>query len=479
MDAYLSEQLATAGIPGAAAVVVQDGRPVHQAAFGRADDTGRPMTVRTPVLLASASKSLTAIAVMQQVEAGRLDLDAPVQRYLPWFTVDDPRTGDITVRHLLHQSSGLSTADGSGFESSDSQAPEALEQAVRNLAGAELVAAPGEVFTYSNDNYLVLGLLVQEVSGRPFGDYLEQQVFAPLDMAHAHTTRAEAEADGKAAGHSLWYGTFWRQTHVPASTAGMPSTTLYASAEDIGHELAALLNGGRYRDRTVLQPGSVETLLAPAVRVDDVQQYAMGWFARPLAESADPAADSGPGAGLPLLLEHHGEWGNTHIYQGVVPQTGLGVAIVLNASDPNAPSRLKGIDSNVLRILHGQEPVAPRIFEDPLQRYAWAVALALLFAELASLAASLILLRHPRRPVLLGGVAVVALAVDAALLWLCLGYVPDRFAVPLVAILRHIPDVGTALVPALVLAVAWPVPRTLLLAGKIRHARRRDAPRPP
>ncbi|WP_258191017.1 serine hydrolase [Arthrobacter sp. PAMC25284] len=95
MDSYLQDRIATHGIPGAAIAVVRDGVPVHVAAFGRADDTGRPMTARTPVLLASTSKSLTAIAVMQQVEAGRLRLDEPVQTYLPWFTLDSSRSSAI------------------------------------------------------------------------------------------------------------------------------------------------------------------------------------------------------------------------------------------------------------------------------------------------------------------------------------------------------------------------------------------------
>jgi CubicO group peptidase (beta-lactamase class C family) len=90
VDALLLDQLETLGIPGAAIAVVRDGTQVHSAAFGKADPARRPLTPQTPVLLASTSKSLTAIAVMQQVEAGRLQLDEPVRIYLPWFTLDNP-----------------------------------------------------------------------------------------------------------------------------------------------------------------------------------------------------------------------------------------------------------------------------------------------------------------------------------------------------------------------------------------------------
>ncbi|MCO4273078.1 beta-lactamase family protein [Pseudarthrobacter sp. HLT3-5] len=469
LDTFLREQLDTLGIPGAAIAVVWDGVEVHSAAFGRADESGRPMTVQTPVLLASTSKSLTAIAVMQQVEAGRLQLDEPVQTYLPWFRLNDSRSQAITVRHLLHQASGMSSKD-TAFEASDAQGPEALEEGVRALSGSALAGEPGEAFRYASANFNILGLLVQTVSGQPFGDYLEQHVFGPLEMAHSHPTQAAARADNAAAGYALWFGSFWRQTNVPAPTTGMPSSTLYASAEDLGHQLIALLDGGRYGDARILRPGSVAAMFEPGVQVDGSKGYAMGWFTRPLVESADPAAQPVPEEALPTLLEHQGEWGNSHTYLALVPHSGLGVALVINGNDTAAPSRLKSIDTNVLRILHGQSPVPAVIQEDWLQRYSWAVSLALLLAELLFLWLVLrLLLRRraapPKRWVPLAW-GVAALALDGFALWLCLSYAPARFDTHLFVIIRQFPDVGISLVPVLALAILWPIPRTVwLLSG--------------
>lgn len=468
LDAFLREQIDVLGIPGASVAVVQDGKQLHSAAFGRADDSGRPMTARTPVLLASTSKSLTAIAVMQQVEAGQLRLDEPVQTYLPWFTLDDSRSPSITVRHLLHQASGMASRD-TAFEASIDQSPEALEGSVRALADAPLARSPGEAFHYASANYNILGLLVQTLSGQPFGQYLEEHVFGPLDMVHSHPTRAAARADNAAAGHSRWFGSFWRQTDVPAPSSGMPSSTLYSSAEDLGHELIALLDGGRYGGAQVLRAESVAAMFEPGVTVDGSKEYAMGWFTRPLVESAGPGS-SVPEESLPRLLEHQGEWGNSHTYLGMVPSSGLGVALVVNANDAAAPSRLKAIDTNVLRILHGQEPVPAVIQEDWLQRYSWAVAVALLLAELLSLwvAARFLLRRGPGRfPV---AYVVVGLALDAFVLWLCLEYAPARFDTHLLVVIRQFPDVGLFLVPALALAIAWPIPRTLLLLLRLSRA---------
>lgn len=461
LDAFLREQIEALGIPGAAVAVVRDGKQVHSAAFGRADDSGRPMTVRTPVLLASTSKSLTAIAVMQQVEAGRLRLDEPVQTYLPWFTLDDSRSASITVRHLLHQASGMASRD-TAFEASLEQGPEALEKSVRALADASLARNPGETFHYANANYNILGLLVQTVSGQPFGQYLEDHVFGPLDMADSHPTRAAARAGNAAAGYSRWFGSSWRQTDVPAPSSGMPSSTLYSSAEDLGRELIALLDGGRYGTAQVLRRGSVETMFEPRVQVEGSKEYAMGWYTRPLVESAGPGS-AVPETALPRLLEHQGEWGNSHTYLGMVPSSGLGVALVINANDAAAPSRLKAIDTNVLRILHGQEPVPAVLHEDWLQRYSWAVALALLLAELLSLWLGARYLLRQRKARFPFAYVVAALALDAFVLWLCLDYAPARFDTHLLVVIRQFPDVGLFLVPALAVAILWPIPRTLLL----------------
>ncbi|MDV8149688.1 serine hydrolase domain-containing protein [Arthrobacter sp. B10-11] len=472
VDSFLREQIDTLGIPGAAVAVVRDGRQVHSAAFGRADDSGRPMTARTPVLLASTTKSLTSIAVMQQVEAGRLRLDEPVQAYLPWFTLKDSRSSAITVRHLLHQASGMASKD-TAFEAFEAQDAEALEEGVRALSESPLAGTPGEAFGYASANYNMLGLLVQTVSGQPFADYMQQHVFGPLDMANSHPTRAAARADNAADGYSRWFGAFWRQTDVPAPTTGMPSSTMYSSAQDLGHELMALLDDGRYGGARILRSDSVEAMFEPRVQVDGSKRYAMGWFTRPLVESADPAAPPVHEGTLPLLLEHQGEWGNSHTYLAMIPSARLGVALVINGNDTAAPSRLKAIDTNLLRILHGHPPVPAVVHEDWLQQYSWAVSLALLLAELLSLWLALRFLlsrRHPpagKRWTPLAWAA-AALALDGFALWLCLVYAPARFDTHLSVIVRQFPDVGVSLGPVLALAVLWPIPRTVWLLLTMR-----------
>src|SRR5215218_10317168 len=117
IERFVQKEMAAQRIPGLALGIVKDDRISYIRGFGKADDSGRPVTPQTPFIIGSLSKSFTALAIMQLVEAGKVELDAPVQHYLPWFRVaDEEASGKITVRHLLNQTSGLSTKTGRSYQ---------------------------------------------------------------------------------------------------------------------------------------------------------------------------------------------------------------------------------------------------------------------------------------------------------------------------------------------------------------------------
>src|SRR3989454_5627782 len=112
IDAYISAQMQANHLPGVALGLVHNDQVVHLRGFGSADQSGRAVTTHTPFLLASVSKSFTALTIMQLVEAGKVKLDAPGQRYLPWFRVAHPvASARVTVRHLLYQTGGIPSTD--------------------------------------------------------------------------------------------------------------------------------------------------------------------------------------------------------------------------------------------------------------------------------------------------------------------------------------------------------------------------------
>ncbi len=184
-------------IPGLALGIVEGDEIVHLRGFGESDSSGQAVSPETPFIIGSVAKSVTALAVMQLVEAGKVDLDAPVQDYLPWFRVaDEKASAEITVRHLLNHTSGISTKTGRSYQGNGDTSDEALEKAVRKLSTAELTEPVGETFQYSTINYSVLGLIVQTVSGQSYESYIQDNVFDPLEMDGSFTSEADATGPG-------------------------------------------------------------------------------------------------------------------------------------------------------------------------------------------------------------------------------------------------------------------------------------------
>ena len=138
IDAFVTAEMQTTHIPGLALGIVHGNQIMHLQGFGVADPTGRAISQQTPFIVGSVSKSFTALAIMQLVEAGKIELDAPVQRYLPWFRLADPAASTrITVRHLLYQTSGIpASADLKEFINGTGN--ETLEQLVRGLNAVAL-----------------------------------------------------------------------------------------------------------------------------------------------------------------------------------------------------------------------------------------------------------------------------------------------------------------------------------------------------
>ena len=203
--AYVRDTLDELGVPGAAVVIVGPEGIEFAEGFGKARDDGTPATPQTPFHIASLSKQLTSIAVMQLVASGDLSLDATVRSYIDWFGSDGSETARITVRDLLAQVSGLSTNQGLTYRIDEYDADDALERTVRRLALEGPEHTRGQ-FEYSNANYDVLGYLVALASGESYEAYMTEHVIGPLQMTHAHLSDAGARADGLAQGHYLFFG---------------------------------------------------------------------------------------------------------------------------------------------------------------------------------------------------------------------------------------------------------------------------------
>ena len=224
------------------------------------DGDGRPITTQTPFLLGSTSKSFTALAVAQLVEAGRVDLDTTASTYLPWLRLGDQDTARrVTVRQLLTHTSGLPQVWSTDLTDRYDNRPGALARSVHDLASVRPTAAVGQTYQYSDANYMILGALVENVTGDTFGGYLRRHVLDPLQMTHSAATADEARAVGIPAGHRYYFGRPQRFA-APFDTAGVPYGFLAASLDDLSHYVIAQLSGGRYGDTRILGPQSTRQL---------------------------------------------------------------------------------------------------------------------------------------------------------------------------------------------------------------------------
>ena len=356
VDGYVRSQMEDSRIPGVSLAIVRDDEIVHSRGFGRADSSGREVTSQTPFGIGSASKSFTALAVMQLVEAGKVDLDVPVRRYIPWFRVADPEaTAKITVRHLLNHASGIpTTGGGEAFRSTRNTTP---EQAVRELRTVELAHPPGEIFEYSNPNYVVLGLIVQEVSGQPYGEYVKQHIFEPLDMRDSYVVPEQAERGGMASGHRYWFGVPLAH-RMPYLEGMLPAGYIISSAEDMGHYLTMYLGGGTYEGRTILSQKGIAEMHQPAIEATlgpwsghHPSNYGMGWYI------------GGPWGQEPSIL-HRGAEPNFTSMMVLLPERETGVVVLMNAHNElppaSAQAALDDIPSGVVSLLLGQRPTEDR-----------------------------------------------------------------------------------------------------------------------
>jgi CubicO group peptidase (beta-lactamase class C family) len=126
------------------------------------------------------------------------------------------------------------------------EAPTRRWRCTRALGDVELEHPPGAAYEYSSPNYQVLGLIIQEVSGQPFGEYVQHNIFDPLGMDDSFTSQAEAQQAGTmASGHRYWFGRPVA-ADLPFEEGRLPSAALISSSEDMAHYLIAQLNEGRY-----------------------------------------------------------------------------------------------------------------------------------------------------------------------------------------------------------------------------------------
>lgn len=464
LDAWLRTEFARLRVPGAAVAVVRGDSLVHGAVFGRASESGGAITLDTPFLIGSIGKSMTAVAVMQLVDAGAVAVDTPVTRYLPWFhPTGETGWGRVTVRHLLNQTSGIPAYAGrQDWADSDTSAG-ALERHTRGLAAVRLAHPPGTAFEYANANFALLGQVIQAASGTSYERYIEDHVFRPLAMNRSFTSRPAAQRHGMAPGHRFWFGHPVGASGMPFVRRIIPAGYQIASASDMARYLSAHLEAGRYPGGTLVSPAAMEEMHRPAATMTDHWSYAMGWMSGTLAGRT--------------VLWHNGLVPDFYAFVALVPERGEGMVILTNVGNLLDMPRLnRAAFGGLMRLLAadaGLDPVScpmcpayPRVPGGAVLAVR-PTAMGLLALQCGWIAWSVTKRRWRSKR---GNVRSLALAVcwGTSVLFL----LPLVARMPLSVMSDFMPDLAAVVYASVAIALAWAFVRAAL-ASRVARSRAR------
>jgi serine beta-lactamase-like protein LACTB, mitochondrial len=312
-------------VPGVSVAVVQHGQPIWSAGFGMSDlEDFTPATSSTLYRLGSISKPITAVAILQLFERGKLNLDAPVQKYCPAFPQKD---SPITSRQLLAHLGGIRhyNQDGKGDVPDDSARHFAtMEESLQLFAGDPLVAKPGTQFHYSTYGYTLLGCVVEGASSQKYVDFVRENVLRPAGMEHTQADDFFAIVPHR----TRWYhkdkSGAVRNAGVLDSSYKIPGGGLISSADDMANFETAILAG------KLLRPATQDAMWS-AQRTSDGKftSYGLGWG----------IADE-PGV---HTVGHAGSQQGTSTAIMLAPQKSAAVVVLANMDDLDAYALAKSL----------------------------------------------------------------------------------------------------------------------------------------
>lgn len=332
VDRFVADFADNAAYPGVAVAITRGDRVLHVSGYGHGP-ADSAVTATTPMPIASVSKSFTSLAVMQLVEAGKVELDRPLRQYVPDFRIADDRGATITVRQLLNQTSGIT--DGTLPEKSLDQ-PDTLAGAVERARQATLATEPGTEYSYSNTNYHLAARLVEVVADEPFADYLRRHVFEPAGMLATTTIDLAPRdvPDTVAKGHAYAYGASVPVEEPERFVAG--SDGVISTARDMARWLVVQSNGGVSADGTRLV--SAESITAMHSTSDSRSSYALGWETEPDG-----------------WVRHSGIW-FTHTAGELLTPSGYGIAVMTNSGVALGNEGTAGLEDGLATLLEGGDP---------------------------------------------------------------------------------------------------------------------------
>jgi CubicO group peptidase (beta-lactamase class C family)/dienelactone hydrolase len=340
IDAYVAAQVRERGFPGLSLAIVRDGKIVLARGYGhRTLEEGEPVEPETPFAVGSVTKQFTCACVLLLAEEGKLSVDDKVERYFPELT----RAGDVTLLDLMSHTSGYPDYYPLDFVDRRLRSPIPLDTLLTKYGGAKLDFEPGARWSYSNTGYILLGRVVEKVSGRPFGRFLAERILERLGMTHS-AFEPDSTLNHRARGYTS-FALGSAEPAIPESSGWLHAAGgLWSTASDLARWDIALMEG------RLLKPGSFRLMSTPRrLTTGSVANYGCGLTIRQVEKES--------------VLSHGGAVSGFLANNEMVPRTKSAVILLSNCEhlDPGA------IHSTILELLL-KDPKRPEAPEVPAVR---------------------------------------------------------------------------------------------------------------
>lgn len=323
---YLTSELPKTKVQGMSIAITNKDKVVYQNIYGNVD------SINTPFIIGSMSKSFTALAVLQLVEDGKVSLDDKVSTFIDEKCDEFPGCDTITIRQLLNQTSGITT-----YQTKSSL------RVTDNLA----------TFMYSNENYNLLGRIVENVTGISYEEYVKQNIFDVLHMNHSFTTIKEAKEHGLILGYQTFFG-IPIVKELDEHIDQIPSGYLISSAADLANYLQMFLSEGYVHGSSMITEESIHKMMFEGVTAShnsatedmfgsDSAIYGMGWINKLIDNN--------------LIIYHSGKVENFVSIMVLLPEKDLGIVMLFNLQDMLvSQSMIEKLQEGVISILIGDQP---------------------------------------------------------------------------------------------------------------------------
>lgn len=319
LDSLCEAHLTESDIPGMAVGIVSKGKVLYARGFGvRNLKSQYPVTKTSIFHLASISKTFVATAIGQLIAAGKINLEDPVTKHLPYFELANPKYKDITIKHLLTHTAGVPDVMNYNWRQPE-YGEDALENYVRDLNRRGLNFTPGEKFKYSNNGFEVLGDVIAKASGMSFEAYIQTHIFDPLDMDNSTFIKPDVPGNIATSPHVKRPGIKVSKVY-PYNREHAPSSTLNSNVEDMMKYALMYLNQGTYEGKIIIDRATYELITTKHWTFNEERGVGLSWFIGPASWRRNDGT----------RIEHSGQDTGYKSWLGILPEKSWAMIVLYN-----------------------------------------------------------------------------------------------------------------------------------------------------